>query len=128
MCTFATDITPRREALVPNPQGKGQEDPTVYTFRYASEPEILQYDVIVQLHDDLRFVVEKIDKFMFKGKQPLISHITMSLVNRDHIIYKIPEDCKVLDYSIATPPVVSSNDVPSLPPCNNNDSNDNDSD
>ena len=117
VCTYATDITSRHEALQPNPQGLGQDDPTRYVFRYVSEPEIFQHDVLVQIHDDLRFVVEKVEKYLFKGKQPLISHITTSLVQRDDIIYKIPALC--VDRFDPIPPQPTPQPTP--PPSNDND-------
>ena len=93
VCTFAEDITSRKESIQPDQQGHGESDKTMYVFRYASEPEVMQHDILVQLQDDLRFTVERVEKYMFKGKQPLVSHITASLVQRDNIIYSIPSDC-----------------------------------
>lgn len=97
VCTFAEDITARQEALQPDQQGHGESDKIMYVFRYASEPEIMQHDILVQLHDDLRFTVERVEKYMFKGKQPLISHITASLVQRDNVVYDVPVDCDEMD-------------------------------
>ena len=120
VCTFAEDITPRNESLQPNQQGHGESDKTMYVFRYASEPEVMQHDILVQLHDDLRFTIEKVEKYMFKGKQPLISHITASLVQRNNIIYSIPADCdtrvKVAVTSNDSDSSSGSNDVESPTP------------
>ena len=84
------NITKKTEQVKPRPTGEGEDDKIQYVFRHASDPEIDQFDILVQHHDDIRFVVERVDKFQFRGKQPLVSHITVSMVQRDNIIYKIP--------------------------------------
>ena len=100
VCVYAQNITPKREELSPRQTGEGQDDKISFIFRYVSAPEIDQFDLLVQAHDDMRFVVEKVEKFLFKGKQPLVSHITASLVHRDHVLYKLPVDCSLPPVSI----------------------------
>ena len=100
MCVYAQNITPKVEEVKPRHSGEGEDDKIIYTFRYVSAPEISQFDMLVQTHDDLRFVVEKVEKFQFKGKQPLVSHITASLVHRDDVLYRIPADCSMSPVSI----------------------------
>jgi hypothetical protein len=91
---YLENITKKTEQIKPRQTGEGEDDKIQFVFRHASDPEIDQFDILVQHHDDLRFVVEKVDKFQFRGKQPLISHITVSMVQRDNIIYDIPIDLK----------------------------------
>tara|TARA_B100002019_G_C21268925_1_gene601019 strand:+ start:1760 stop:2872 length:1113 start_codon:yes stop_codon:yes gene_type:complete len=100
VCVYAQNITPKREELNPRQTGEGEDDKIMYVFRYVSAPEISQFDLLVQTHDDMRFVVEKVEKFLFKGKQPLISHITASLIHRDHVLYTLPADCSLPPVSI----------------------------
>jgi hypothetical protein len=100
ICVYAQNITPKEEELKPKQTGEGEDDKIMFVFRYVSAPEINQFDLLVQADDDMRFVVEKVQKFLFKGKQPLISHITASLVHRDHILYKLPVDCSLAPVSI----------------------------
>lgn len=95
VCVYAQNITPKKEALTPRQSGEGEDDKLMFVFRYVSAPEISQFDLLVQAHDDSRFVVEKIEKFLFKGKQPLVSHITASLIHRDHVLYTLPADCSM---------------------------------
>ena len=87
---YLENITKKTEQVKPRQTGEGEDDKIQYVFRHASDPEIDQFDILLQHHDDVRFVVEKVDKFQFRGKQPLVSHITVSLVQRDNIIYNIP--------------------------------------
>ena len=87
---YLENITKKTEQIRPRSTGEGEDDKIQYVFRHASDPEIDQFDLLVQHHDDIRFVVEKVDKFQFKGKQPLVSHITVSMVQRDNILYEIP--------------------------------------
>jgi len=95
LCVYAQNITSKTEQLVPRQTGEGEDDKIMTTFRYVSAPEISQFDVLIQAHDDIRFVVEKVEKFLFKGKQPLVSHITASMIHRDNILYKLPADCNM---------------------------------
>jgi|GEM_PF-6444001 len=117
VCVYAQNISQKVEEIKPRQTGEGEDDKISQTFRYVSSPEIDQHDLLVQVHDDLRFVVERVEKFMFKGKQPLISHITSTQIHRDSILYKITADCSlspideitalvpetVLNYTKATP-------------------------
>lgn len=113
VCVYAQNITPKVENVKPRATGEGEDDKIMYTFRYVSAPEISQFDLLVQTHDDLRFVVEKVEKFQFKGKQPLVSHITASLVHRDDVLYKLPADCSMTPVSVGFnnlgPPIYTKN-------------------
>lgn len=89
---YLENITAKNEQVVAKNTGEGEDDKIQYVFRHVSDPEIHQHDLIVCVHENTRYVVEKSEKFNFKGEVPLVSHITVSLLQGDHVLYNISLD------------------------------------
>lgn len=76
--------------LKANEEGLGANDQIVMQIRALSYPELTSGDVIVNTSTDERWFVEVVSEtHYFKGVIPIVSDSQVTLIRRDHIVYKL---------------------------------------
>lgn len=82
----------RPDAVMPAPTGEGEKDLYLYRVRMLGEPQVKLDDVIVDLTNDFRYVLNKVDNFQFRGDKTVIIEADLVLLPRNNVVYEFPID------------------------------------